>query len=127
MDIGRSQIYVNGSKEKSDGYVRRDFPGGFPGDKVNAFTAKGRTPLQNEAHDFMAKLLNWRKGNKVISEGSLKHFMPENGIYVYQRKLGDKDIIVMMNGNDIPDMLTGDDVTITEEMTFPARALYILE
>lgn len=141
-----TEILMNGSKEKSDGYVRRDFPGGFPGDKVNAFTAKGRTPLQNEAHDFMAKLLNWRKGNKVISEGSLKHFMPENGIYVYQRKLGDKDIIVMMNGNDTPvtttmertleilpygttrrDMLTGDDVTITEEMTFPARALYILE
>ena len=141
-----TEILMNGSKEKSDGYVRRDFPGGFPGDKVNAFTAKGRTPLQNEAHDFMAKLLNWRKGNKVISEGSLKHFMPENGIYVYQRKLGDKDVIVMMNGNDSPvtttmertleilpygttrrDMLTGDNVTITEEMTFPPRALYILE
>lgn len=141
-----TEILMNGSKEKSDGYVRRDFPGGFRGDKVNAFTAKGRTPLQNEAHDFMAKLLNWRKGNKVISEGSLKHFMPENGIYVYQRKLGDKDVIVMMNGNDSPvtttmertleilpygttrrDMLTGDNVTITEEMTFPPRALYILE
>ncbi len=141
-----TEILMNGSKEKSDGYVRRDFPGGFPGDKVNAFTAKGRTPLQNEAHDFMAKLLNWRKGNKVISEGSLKHFMPENGIYVYQRKLGDKDVIVMMNGNDSPvtttmertleilpygttrhDMLSGDNVTITEEMTFPPRALYILE
>ena len=58
----------------------------------------------------MAKLLNWRKGNKVISEGSLKHFMPENGIYVYQRKLGDNDIIVMMNGNDTP-------VTTTMERT----------
>lgn len=141
-----TEILMNGSKEKSDGYVRRDFPGGFPGDKNDKFTPQERTPKENEAHDFMAKLLNWRKGNKVISEGSLKHFMPENGIYVYQRKLGDNDIIVMMNGNDTPvtttmertleilpygttrrDMLSGKDITITEEMTFPPRALYILE
>ena len=141
-----TEILMNGSKEKSDGYVRRDFPGGFPGDKNDKFTPQGRTPKENEAHDFMAKLLNWRKGNKVISEGSLKHFMPENGIYVYQRKLGNNDIIVMMNGNDTPvtttmertleilpygttrrDMLSGKEITITEEMTFPPRALYILE
>ena len=141
-----TEILMNGSKEKSDGYVRRDFPGGFPGDKNDKFTPQGRSPKENEAHDFMAKLLNWRKGNKVISEGSLKHFMPENGIYVYQRKLGDNDIIVMMNGNDTPvtttmertleilpygttrrDMLSGKEITITEEMTFPPRALYIFE
>lgn len=141
-----TEILMNGSKEKSDGFVRRDFPGGFPGDSVSAFTPEGRTPLQNEAHDFMAKLLNWRRGNDVIARGSLKHFMPENGIYVYERRLADKRVIVIMNGNDSPvtttmertleilpvgttltDMLTGEPFTVTEEMTFPARALYILE
>ena len=141
-----TEILMNGSKEGSDGYVRRDFPGGFPGDKTDAFTREGRTEMQNEAFDFMSKILNWRRGNKVISEGSLKHFMPENGIYVYERRLGDKRVIVMMNGNDTPvtttmertleilpvgttmrDMLTGKDFTVGEEMTFPARALYILE
>ena len=141
-----TEILMNGSKEGSDGYVRRDFPGGFPGDKTDAFTREGRTEMQNEAFDFMSKILNWRRGNKVISEGSLKHFMPENGIYVYERRLGDKRVIVMMNGNDTPvtttmertleilpvgttmrDMLTGKDFTVKEEMTFPARALYILE
>ncbi len=141
-----TEILMNGSKEKSDGYVRRDFPGGFPGDTTDAFTASGRTALQNEAHDFMARLLHWRRGNKAISYGSLKHFMPENGIYVYQRKWGDDEVIVMMNGNDTPvtttmertleilpygatrrDMLTGKTFTVEEEMTFPPRALYILE
>ena len=72
--------------------------------------------------------------------------MPENGIYVYERRLADKRVIVIMNGNDSPvtttmertleilpvgttltDMLTGEPFTVTEEMTFPARALYILE
>lgn len=141
-----TELLMNGSKEGSDGFVRRDFPGGFPGDTVNAFTAEGRTDKQNEAFDFLSRLLNWRRGNKVISEGSLKHFMPENGIYVYRRALGDKEVIVMLNGNDTPvtttmertleilpygstrrDMLTGETITITPEMTFPPRAIYILE
>lgn len=141
-----TEILMNGSKEGSDGYVRRDFPGGFPGDRRNAFTRSGRTPKQEEAHAFMTRLLNWRRGNEVISRGSLKHFMPENGLYVYQRKLGDREVTVIMNGNDIPvttsmertveilpygttrrDMLSGRDFTVEPEMTFAPRALFILE
>lgn len=141
-----TEILMNGSKEGSDGFVRRDFPGGFPGDTTDAFTPAGRTEKQNEAHDFLQRLLQWRKGNDVIAKGSLKHFMPENGIYTYQRRLGDREVTVMLNGNDTPvtttmertleilpygsvrrDMLTGRDITITEEMTFPPRAIYILE
>ena len=56
-----TELLMNGSKEGSDGYVRRDFPGGFPGDTVSAFTAQGRTPLQNEAWDYMSKILRWRR------------------------------------------------------------------
>lgn len=141
-----TELLMNGSKEGSDGFIRRDFPGGFPGDSINAFTAGGRTEMQNEAYDFLSRLLRWRKGNDVIARGSLKHFMPENGIYVYQRKLGDKEVTVMLNGNDAPrtvtmertleilpygsvrrDMLTGRTVTITPEMTFAPREILILE
>lgn len=143
-----TELLMHGSKEGSDGYVRHDFPGGFPNDKIDAFTSKGRSEKQNEAHSFLSKLLNWRKGeaNEIIAHGSLKHFMPENGIYVYQRKLRDKEIHIIMNGNDEPrtvtmertietlpygttlrDMISGNKITITETMTFPARALYILE
>ena len=35
-----TEILMNGTKEKTDGDVRKDFPGGFPGDKQNAFTAE---------------------------------------------------------------------------------------
>lgn len=141
-----TEILMNGSREKSDGNVRKDFPGGFPGDTIDAFSHTGRTDIQNEAHDFLQKLLNWRKGNKVISEGSLKHFMPENGIYVYQRSLDGKNVTVIMNGNDTPvtttmertleilpygsvlhDIISDTDFTVNETMTFPPRALYILE
>ncbi len=143
-----SELLMHGSKEGSDGFVRRDFPGGFPGDKVNAFTAEGRTPKQNEAYGFLAKVLNWRKGeaNDVIARGTLKHFMPMNGLYLYQRKLGDKEVYVILNGNDsevitsmerykevlpegvvLTDMLTGDKFIVAETMTFAPRAIYILE
>ena len=139
---------MNGSKEGSDGYVRRDFPGGFPGDTVSAFTAQGRTPLQNEAWDYMSKILRWRRGqaNEVIAKGSLKHFMPQNGVYAYQRKLGDKEVTVLMNGTSRPltvtmertleilpygtrlhDLISGQDVEIAEKMTFAPRQVMILQ
>ncbi len=141
-----TEILMNGAREGSDGYVRRDMPGGFPGDTISVFTADGRTPQQNEAFDFLRTLLNWRKGNEVVARGSLKHFMPENGIYVYRRALGDRHVTVIMNGNDseknvdmtptveimpfgtqLRDMLSGETITITPEMTFAPRAIYILE
>lgn len=143
-----TEILMHGTKKISDGDIRLDFPGGFPGDTVNAFTPEGRTPQQNEAWSFLSRLLNWRRGeaNEVIARGSLKHFMPQNGIYTYRRKLGDKEVTVMMNGNDTPvettmertleilpygavltDMLTGQQVTITEKMTFEPRQIMILQ
>lgn len=143
-----TELLMHGKKEGSDGYVRRDFPGGFPGDSINAFTYGGRTDMQNEAHGFLSKVLNWRKdiANDVIARGSLKHFMPTNGIYLYERRLGDKQVIVMLNGNDeeitaemsryaeilpigtqMHDMLTGKAVTIDSEMTFAPRAILILQ
>ena len=142
-----TELLMNGTRAAGgDGNVRRDMPGGFPGDKTDAFTAAGRSDKQNEAFDFIQKLLQWRRGNEAIARGSLKHFMPENGLYVYQRRSGDKEVTVILNGNDSPltttmertleilpygsqrrDMLTGKTVTIEPEMTFAPRQILILE
>ena len=141
-----TELLMHGNKKKTDGDVRKDVPGGFPGDTINAFSKEGRTALQNEAIDFLSKVATWRKGNKVISEGTLKHFMPENGMYVYERRLGDKRAVVIMNGTDrqlsvdmsiykeilptgstLKDVITGEEFTITPEIHFAPRALYILE
>lgn len=142
-----SELLMNGSKEGSDGYIRLDMPGGFPGDKTDAFTADGRTALQNEAYDFLRNVLQWRRneGNGVISRGSLKHFMPQNGIYAYQRRLGNKEVVVLLNGKDTPnevtmertlevlpygtvrhDVVSGRDVKIEPTMTFAPRQVMIL-
>ncbi|MBD5386089.1 glycoside hydrolase family 13 protein [bacterium] len=143
-----TELLMNGSKEGSDGYVRRDFPGGFPGDTVDAFTPEGRTPIQNEAWDYLSSLLKWRRdtANDVIAKGTLKHFMPINCAYVYERRLGDRQVVVMINGTDQPldlDMaryaeilpagtrlhrsLGGEDVEITETMTLAPRETLLLQ
>lgn len=95
-----TELLMNGSKEKSDGYVRRDMPGGFKGDKRNEFTSKGRTALQNEAYDFISGINRWRKTSDAIGKGDMKHFMPTNGVYVYRRKYGPEEVIVILNGKD---------------------------
>jgi glycosidase len=80
--------------------VRRDVPGGWKEDQVNSFVASGRTKEQNEAYDFMKKLLDWRKTKPVIHQGKLIHFIPEENIYVYFRILGSEIAMVIMNGTD---------------------------
>lgn len=94
------ELLMNGTKEKGDGYIRLDVPGGWPGDKVSQFEASGRTDVQNDAWQFIQKLLKWRKGNKIISQGKMKHFMPVQGVYVYERSLDGKSVVVVMNGSN---------------------------
>ena len=98
-----TEIMMGGEKKVGDGDIRRDFPGGWPGDKVNAFTAEGRTAEQNEVFGFMKNLLNWRKANPVIHTGAMKHFVPENECYVYFRYNNDKKVMVVLNNSDKED------------------------
>ena len=84
----------------SDGLLRADFPGGWKGDKHNAFSMTERTARENEAYTYLRKLLQWRKGNNIIAKGTLKHFVPKNGVYVYERKYENKSVVVFLNGTD---------------------------
>ena len=51
-----TEIMMNGTKEVTDGYVRKDFPGGFPGDTHNAFTKEGRTKAENDMFTWLSRL-----------------------------------------------------------------------
>lgn len=101
-----TEILMHGTKANGgDANIRLDMPGGFPGDTISVFTREGRTPMQNEAYDYLSQLLKWRKSptaNEVISQGSLKHFAPVDGVYVYARRLDNKQVIVLLNGTDRP-------------------------
>lgn len=98
-----TELLMNGNKSRSDGDIRRDMPGGWPGDKTNHFAREGRDAIQNEAFDFLSKLLHWRQGNDVITQGKMKHYVLQKGVYVYERYLEGKNVLVFMNGtsNDV--------------------------
>ena len=94
-----SEIGMAGNKDKGDADIRQDFPGGWNGDKNNAFTASGRTEVQKQYFDFTAKLLNWRKNKSVIHSGKTTHYIPENNVYVYFRYDEKETVMVIINNN----------------------------
>jgi len=95
-----TEILMDGNEGKGHGYIRQDFPGGWEGDKMNIFTKKNISQERLLAYEFTKKLLNWRKTNKVIHKGKLKHFIPENGTYVYFRYSDNEAVMVIINKSD---------------------------
>ena len=80
--------------------IRKDFPGGWPGDNANGFTAAGRTADQNEVYSYLKKLLDWRKSQTIIHSGKLLHYIPQDNVYVYFRYDAKKCVMVVLNAND---------------------------
>ena len=93
-----TEVLMNGTKTVTDGDVRRDFPGGFVGDKHNAFTAEGRTAEENAMFDWLSRLLHWRQGNEVVSKGKQIQFIPYKGVYVVARQYQGKTVLTILNG-----------------------------
>ena len=141
-----TEIMMNGVKSKSDGYVRKDFPGGWDDDKETVFTAAGRSKLQNDCYNFYKTLLNWRKGNDVIAKGSMTQFMVQNGVYAYARQYEGKTVFVMLNGTDTSttvslkfykeilkdtkqgkDILSGQIITFGKELKMQPRESLVIE
>ncbi|WP_235336678.1 glycoside hydrolase family 13 protein [Pontibacter korlensis] len=97
-----TEILMHNSEKGDHGIIRTDFPGGWSGDKVNAFTGKGLTKEQLDMQQYMKKLLNWRKDAKVIHTGKLTHYAPYKGVYVYFRHNGPEKVMVILNKNELP-------------------------
>lgn len=95
-----TEIVMDGDKSRGDGYLREDFPGGWPGDTKNVFTEAELTEMEKEALAFTKKVLNWRKGKEVIHTGKLKHYIPNDGVYVYFRYNDSESVMVVINNND---------------------------
>jgi glycosidase len=100
---GIPQIYygteIAMSSTGDHGALRKDFPGGWPGDKANAFTGRSLNKKELEAQNFIRKLLNWRKENTAITMGNMIHYPVENGIYVYFRSYNEALVMVIINNN----------------------------
>ncbi len=109
-----TEILMKGTKNPTDAEVRKDFPGGFPGDKENKFETAGRNNRENEAFQYVRKLATYRRDNPVLHTGNLMQFMPQENTYVYFRYDGSKTVLVATNTGDKEIML--DTVRFTERM-----------
>lgn len=142
-----SEILMSGDGGAGHANIREDFPGGWSGDPINAFTAQGRTDEQNEMIDHLTKVFNYRKNSSVLHHGKTLHFIPEENIYVYFR-YDDKDaVMVLLNNNDEDskeldlsrfseildlyssgkDILSDEKISIKGQMTLPAKSGKIVE
>ena len=141
-----TEVLMNGTKEVTDGNVRKDFPGGFPGDEHNCFTKEGRTKAEQSMFAWTSRLLHWRQNNDVIIKGSQTQFIPYAGIYVIARQYKGKTALTILNGTSKPatmeveryqevignttkakDILTGRYVDLSKNLELKPRQSLVLE
>lgn len=94
-----TELLFSNEKYHDHGQIREDFPGGWEGDEVNAFTGENLGDKEKEAQSFLKNILNWRKQSEVIHSGSLMQFAPEDGVYSYFRYSDNKAVMVIFNKN----------------------------
>jgi glycosidase len=94
-----TEILMSGFKDPGDANVRKDFPGGWPGDPRDAFTAKGRTAAENDMFQFTRSLMQWRRTSTPIHNGKLMHFIPDDNTYVYFRYNDEGTVMVVVNAS----------------------------
>ena len=92
-----TEILMANRDADDHGLIRSDFPGGWPGDKVNAFTGDGLTAQQKDAQAFLKNLLGWRREQPVIHHGRLMHYNPLGNVYAYFRYDEDETVMVIFN------------------------------
>jgi glycosidase len=79
--------------------LRANFPGGFPGDRRNAFSAAGRTKAENDIFDYLRTLVHLRKQHPALAVGKMVHMVPEEEVYMYLKVWRQESILVIVNGN----------------------------
>jgi len=138
-----TEYLMTGEEPKGHGYIRENFPGGEWGSSV---VSRQSSVVSEEGHEYLRKLLNWRKGSEVIHYGKLKQFVPQDGIYVYFRYLDMDAVMVVINKNkenkqlDLSrfnevlndykegmDVMTGEKYLFEESIDLQPETAYILE
>lgn len=82
------------------GEVREPFPGGFTGDKRNAFNREGRTDLENDIYNYLQELLSLRKNYPVLAKGKLRHIYPSDDLYVLIKYYEDQIALILINAGE---------------------------
>ncbi|MFN4144367.1 MAG: glycoside hydrolase family 13 protein [Runella sp.] len=141
-----TEFLMKNFKNPTDAEVRKSIEGGWKGDKVNKFTAAGRTAQENEAFEFVKKLANYRKNTPVLHSGKFMHYLPQDGVYVYFRYNANQTIMVVSNTNtkentlatdrfaeriqqatQATNVLTGEKINDLKTLQLPPMTTWVLE
>ena len=141
-----SEVLMEGPRERDDGAIRADMPGGWAGDAKNAFTGAGLSVEEREAQEYLRRLLGWRKRTPVVQYGKLQHFAPADGVYVYFRHDGKDTVMVAFNknagatplaldrfdgflgdGSRGRDVMTGSELALDRPLTLAGRSATIIQ
>ena len=98
-----TEILMDDFKKPGDhGLIRTDFPGGWRGDSINAFTGKGLSVEQKDMQLYLKTILNFRKESTALHDGETIHFSPFMGTYFMFRKDKTETIAIILNKNNNP-------------------------
>jgi glycosidase len=141
-----TEVLTPSPVERNDGLIRSDLPGGWPGDRANAFTGSGLTPDQRAMQDYVRRLFTWRQHCPAVTEGTLTHYVPAAGFYVYFRAHDRDRVMVVINKNPAPatldlarfaaplagtatgkNILTGESVDLRTPLKLPALTSIAIE
>lgn len=90
------ELAMEGADEPT---TRRDFPGGFPGDKRDAFTANGRTKDEQELFEYIRRLTTLRRELEPLRKGKLVNLYVAEQQYAYARRTSNSAVIVVFNND----------------------------
>jgi glycosidase len=90
------EIAMTGPDEPT---TRADFPGGFPGDKRNAFTKEGRTREEQDMFDYVRKVAHLHGQLESLKLGSLVNLYVSEQQYVYARVTKASSVVTVINND----------------------------
>ena len=106
------EIAMTGADEPT---TRADFPGGFPGDKRNAFSREGRTKDEQDLFEYIRKLTYLHNELEPLKRGALINLHVSDQQYVYARKIRPKAGEVVFNADSAIVVINNDTKPATIE------------
>ena len=141
-----TEILMGNPGTEDHGIIRSDFPGGWEGDRVNAFTGEGLTAQQQQALTFIQSLAQLRRSSCALNMGTLLHYIPQNEVYVYFRSFEGEHKMVVLNRNtaevtldldrfqqglegfsEVKDVWTGETVVLDETLILAPMGAFVFD
>jgi glycosidase len=97
------EIAMTGGDEPT---TRGDFPGGFAGDKRNAFSKEGRSKEEEYLFQYIRKLARLHTELEPLKRGALINLYVSDQQYAYARRTKDDAVLIVINNDTKPTMIS---------------------